>query len=265
MRVGLSSWKRQIIVLLLCASLALPLTSPFALPKASFDVVPISQKDLPLAASICVEAFFGDSNGNMIRDMYLTRLENELLSDLSGKIDKPGSSLLKISSRKDYLTSGSVPESPTAITENTNEMCGFVELTVLPEFRFLGEGFAPASDAGRPVLANLAVAEPWRRQGLGAALVAACEDDARRRGFLEVVLQVEEDNGAARSFYQKQGYAAVFCDRAARRYDLNDFVLRNVRSSRITMRKALASQRNVEDPWAGFLRAISSFMDIFSV
>lgn len=49
--------------------------------------------------------------------------------------------------------------------------------------------------------------------------------------------KVEEDNKAALEFYNRLGFKTLFVDRAARRYDTSGFLLQNVRTSKLTMRK----------------------------
>ncbi len=46
-----------------------------------------------------------------------------------------------------------------------------------------------------------------RRYGLGRALVRALVTEARRRGASEVLLEVREDNLAARKLYEAEGFA----------------------------------------------------------
>ncbi len=46
-----------------------------------------------------------------------------------------------------------------------------------------------------------------RRHGLGRALVRALITEARRRGASEVLLEVREDNLAARKLYEAEGFA----------------------------------------------------------
>lgn len=49
--------------------------------------------------------------------------------------------------------------------------------------------------------------------------------------------KVEEDNVDALAFYGGVGFDTLFVDRAARRYDTSGFLLQNVRTSKLTMRK----------------------------
>lgn len=55
-------------------------------------------------------------------------------------------------------------------------------------------------------LLTLAVAPGARRRGVGGALVAAFEAEARDRGAAEAFLEVAEDNAAARALYAAAGY-----------------------------------------------------------
>lgn len=48
---------------------------------------------------------------------------------------------------------------------------------------------------------------------------------------------MEEDNAEALAFYGRMGFNTLFVDKAARRYDTSGFLLQNVRTSKLTMRK----------------------------
>src|SRR5437016_2254378 len=50
-------------------------------------------------------------------------------------------------------------------------------------------------------IANLAVREPTRRRGIGAALLDAALDEGRRRGAQAIYLEVRDSNAAARALY----------------------------------------------------------------
>ncbi len=43
-------------------------------------------------------------------------------------------------------------------------------------------------------------------RGIGAALAAAAEDEARKRGLSYIALMVTEENRAARDLYERAGY-----------------------------------------------------------
>eukprot|EP00586_Coscinodiscus_wailesii_P019879 CAMPEP_0172518132 /NCGR_PEP_ID=MMETSP1066-20121228/290633_1 /TAXON_ID=671091 /ORGANISM="Coscinodiscus wailesii, Strain CCMP2513" /LENGTH=353 /DNA_ID=CAMNT_0013300459 /DNA_START=127 /DNA_END=1191 /DNA_ORIENTATION=- len=134
-----------------------------------------------------------------------------------------------------------VASSPRYYT--SGDIIGFCEVTV----RSFGMPLPNGADvtkikALRPVIANLAVRPDARKAGVGSKLVDACEEIVRTPafgGFDEIVLQVEEDNAAARTFYEKRDYEFVFKDPATYRYDTNGIFLRQVRSTKICMRKEL--------------------------
>jgi len=55
-------------------------------------------------------------------------------------------------------------------------------------------------------VAYMAVEPEHRHAGVGAALLAAAEDEARRRGLPYMALMVTEENEAARRLYECAGY-----------------------------------------------------------
>lgn len=55
-------------------------------------------------------------------------------------------------------------------------------------------------------LYSIAVAHAARGQGLGAALLAAGEREARKRGYKAMRLEVRTDNAPAIALYDKHGY-----------------------------------------------------------
>jgi predicted GNAT family N-acyltransferase len=74
-------------------------------------------------------------------------------------------------------------------------------LAYAPDNKVVGTGrLLPDGHIGR-----LAVVKEWRRQGVGAALVKALLEEARRRGHGEVVLAAQLQ---AAEFYRGFGFAA---------------------------------------------------------
>ncbi|MEM9247013.1 MAG: GNAT family N-acetyltransferase, partial [Cyanobacteria bacterium P01_F01_bin.153] len=85
-------------------------------------------------------------------------------------------------------------------------------------------------------ISNLAIAEPYRRQGVATALLVECERFAKRWGFTAIYLHVLEDNQAARRLYQGVGYRTESI--------LADWFSRLLgRSRRLLMRKTLSVHR----------------------
>jgi ribosomal-protein-alanine N-acetyltransferase len=71
-------------------------------------------------------------------------------------------------------------------------------------------GYAVTSSAGDIAeLQRIAVAEPSRRQGIAAQLLAAVVDEARRTPADRLLLEVREDNHGAISFYAGQGFVEI--------------------------------------------------------
>lgn len=64
-----------------------------------------------------------------------------------------------------------------------------------------------AADEGE--IANLAVREPGRRRGIGAALLDGALAEGARRGAANMYLEVRESNDAARRLYASRGFEEV--------------------------------------------------------
>jgi [ribosomal protein S18]-alanine N-acetyltransferase len=64
-----------------------------------------------------------------------------------------------------------------------------------------------AADEGE--IANLAVREPTRRRGIGAALLDGALAESLRRGAENLYLEVRESNDAARRLYASRGFEEI--------------------------------------------------------
>ena len=86
----------------------------------------------------------------------------------------------------------------TFIAREETERVGFLLLLdELPdEVTLIDQGF----------IAYMAVEPKWQGTGVGAALLRAAEDEARRRGLPFMALMVTEENEAARHLYEHEGY-----------------------------------------------------------
>ena len=63
--------------------------------------------------------------------------------------------------------------------------------------------------AGECEIANVAVAEEYRRRGIGAKLFVRLLSEAKKRGAEKAFLLVREDNAAAIGLYRKLGFTVV--------------------------------------------------------
>ncbi len=84
------------------------------------------------------------------------------------------------------------------IAEHNGKRAGFILMldTMPDEVTRMPQGF----------IAYMAVEPSARSGGIGSRLLAAAEDEARRRGLPYMGLMVTEDNAAARALYERAGY-----------------------------------------------------------
>lgn len=84
------------------------------------------------------------------------------------------------------------------IAESAGHRAGFIlMLDSMPdEVTRMPQGF----------IAYMAVEPSYRQGGIGSRLLAAAEEEARRRGLPYMGLMVTEDNAAARALYERAGY-----------------------------------------------------------
>jgi ribosomal protein S18 acetylase RimI-like enzyme len=127
----------------------------------------------------------------------------------------------------------------------TGEVIGFVEVTARQFALGKGDDY---NETGRlktrPILANLAVKKSARCSGVGSKLVQTCEEAVALEwdpSYREMLLQVEDDNGKAQAFYERRGYSVVFSDPASRTYDTSGFFPKQIRITKICMRKNLST------------------------
>jgi ribosomal protein S18 acetylase RimI-like enzyme len=65
---------------------------------------------------------------------------------------------------------------------------------------------------------DLAVLPPYRGRGIGSALLAFAEHQARRRGCCRLTLEVQDDNPRARALYERFGFEDVVIRSAPTRF-----------------------------------------------
>ena len=59
------------------------------------------------------------------------------------------------------------------------------------------------------LMSGLLVQPGWRRQGIARKLVATCEEQTRKWGYSELLLNVQQSNTAAYTLYSDMGYRRV--------------------------------------------------------
>lgn len=144
----------------------------------------------------------------------------------------------------------------------SDEVIGFVEVSArvfyLPNEYYKDK----PTKQYRPILTNLAVKKEARRSGVGTALVNLCEDTVQniwKPSYNDMVLQVEDDNPRGYWFYKKLGYEFVFSDPSTRRFDTSGFFLKEVRSTKVCMRKVLKEEVVQEKDKFFFADFVSGF------
>jgi ribosomal protein S18 acetylase RimI-like enzyme len=140
--------------------------------------------------------------------------------------------------RRHYACWVAVAGSPEAIV-------GTAEISWKPNGRWARRGSQPgappttalpgASDlqTSSPYLANLAVGQNMRRQGVAEALLNACEREVQAWGRRQIDLHVMENNLPARQLYLKAGYQIQH-----RELDWRTWMFQ--RPQRLLLRKSLA-------------------------
>lgn len=89
----------------------------------------------------------------------------------------------------------------------------------------------------RPIIENLAVKKEYRRQGVGEALLDACEQTIQTwiPFHDDICAQVEEGNDKALQFFSNKGYEVLFTDKSCTK----DFSRTNI--SKIMLRKKIVN------------------------
>jgi len=105
-----------------------------------------------------------------------------------------------------------------SLVQQTEELSDHASIFLIAEVGGAAAGYAklhagePAEsvEGTKPIeLVRLYVAHTWLGSGVGAALMRACLDEARRAGYKTIWLGVWERNARAQAFYRKWDFRAV--------------------------------------------------------
>lgn len=96
---------------------------------------------------------------------------------------------------------GKQPGMRIVVAEDRDGVIGAVMLAVLPNLTHGGRPWAQ--------MENLVVDEDHRSRGVGRALMAWCEDEAREAGCYKLQFQSRNRRRAAHRFYRNLGYRAL--------------------------------------------------------
>jgi GNAT superfamily N-acetyltransferase len=104
------------------------------------------------------------------------------------------------------------------LAQQTEELSDHSSIFLIAEADGAAAGYAKLH-AGEPAeriegtepieLVRLYVSHTWLGSGVGAALMRACLDEARRAGYKSIWLGVWERNARAQAFYRKWNFRAV--------------------------------------------------------
>ncbi len=89
------------------------------------------------------------------------------------------------------------------IAECEGYLVGTITVEWIADDRQLADGASTAH------ISNLVVHPTYRRRGIGRGLIAAVEQEARRRGFRMMTIGVDEGNDYARRLYERLGYRFI--------------------------------------------------------
>lgn len=109
-----------------------------------------------------------------------------------------------------FLASNEAPSLESVMRfVSTNLEFGYPHVVALVDGAVVG--WCDITPEGRPLkrhvgLLGIGVVEPWRRRGVGAALLDAALARATAAGFLRIELSVRADNLAAIALYRKRGF-----------------------------------------------------------
>jgi GNAT superfamily N-acetyltransferase len=122
----------------------------------------------------------------------------QMLADFNREFDAEGQDASLFAAR--LVTLLARDDLIALLTGPEDEPAGFALVTFRP---------TPYADGPLVQLEELYVRPDLRSQGAGSALLAALMAEARRRGALEVLINVDEPDTDARRFYERHGFSCI--------------------------------------------------------
>mmetsp|Transcript_25520 Transcript_25520/g.51183 ORF Transcript_25520/g.51183 Transcript_25520/m.51183 type:complete len:254 (-) Transcript_25520:33-794(-) len=208
------------------------------LSRASSDNIVIQQinqdnkDDLEEFSTFCIDIFHnnkGESDSVVSRkwkDIKIAMLQKAQMIDLSVPFNGNRSVFVAracIDSDKDRLT----------------EIIGCCE--VIEERIAISQ--EQKSPRVRPIIENLAVKEEYRRQGVGKALLEACEQNVQTwiPFHDDIFVQVEDGNLKANEFFMDNNFKVVYSDDDCKKDDLEGLAFSQTTITKFMLRKVLDS------------------------
>ncbi len=157
-------------------------------PLPGIQIRRLQRQDISLVASLLSSSFYPQEGWlAWVTPVMRLGIYQDLLNRLQHQ--RPHVVCLVASSRN-----------PTDPPRTSGSIVGVVEVAV----RTLS--MWPLRVGAVPYISNLAVAAPYRCQGIGAQLLLACERVAQDWGFQDLYLHAMADNVAAKQLYAKVGF-----------------------------------------------------------
>lgn len=122
----------------------------------------------------------------------------QLLADFNAEFDAEGQDADAFARR--FTTLLARDDTLALLTGPVEDPTGFAWVTFRP---------TPYADGPLAQLEELYVRPALRSGGIGTAIIAALRSESRRRGALEVLINVDADDTDTRRFYERHGFSCL--------------------------------------------------------
>jgi len=162
----------------------------------AWQIRPARRSDLEALADLLASSFHSrEGLGKWVYPMFRTALQE----DLRGRLNNGGQYYRCLVAVHSVSPTAGTPSSPPPTGE---AILGTVEIGLKPQFHLPWYCWFKLF----PYISNLAIAPAFRRQGIAADLLQACEPIAQQWEYQDLYLHVLENNQAARALYKKVGF-----------------------------------------------------------